>query len=71
MTTESRDRLLRAIAELGREAPELRLGQLVANVATLARGAQVEAIWDADDDDLLTAAERLLARYRERKAGAA
>ena len=66
MTTPNRAELLRLLAELSAEAPELRFGQLVANVATLARGAQVEAIWDAEDDELVAAAQRLLQHYRQR-----
>ena len=41
MTAPARAELLRLLAELSAEAPELRFGQLVANVATLAHGANV------------------------------
>jgi hypothetical protein len=71
MTNTTRSELLAAIAELGERAPELRLGQLIANVATLARGAKPEAVWDAEDDELLTAAKRLTERYRNREEYAA
>jgi hypothetical protein len=71
MTTPARAELLRLLADLSAEAPELRFGQLVANLATLAQGAKVEAIWDAEDEDLVAAAQRLLRRYAERKTGAA
>jgi hypothetical protein len=60
----SRGELLTCLADLSDAAPDLRLGQLVANLATLAQGAKVEAIWDAEDDQLLTAARRLLDHYR-------
>jgi hypothetical protein len=40
---------------------------LLANLATLAHGAKPEAVWDAEDDDLLAAARRLLGHYRARK----
>lgn len=66
MTNSKRSELLTAIAELSELAPELRLGQLVANLATLARGAKVEAVWDSEDDELLAAARRLIERYRDR-----
>ena len=69
MMPSTRDELLRLLAELSAEAPDLRFGQLVANVATLAHGAKVEAIWDAEDHELVVAAQRLLERYAERKAG--
>jgi hypothetical protein len=71
MTTATRQELLGVIAELGELAPDLRLGQLVANLATLARGAKVEAVWDAEDDELLAAARRLRERYRGRNESVA
>lgn len=64
--TTTRGELLRLLADLSEQAPDLRLGQLVANLATLAQGAKVEAIWDAEDEELVAAAERLLAHYRQR-----
>jgi hypothetical protein len=33
----------------------MRLGQLVANMATVARGAVAGAIWEAEDEELLSA----------------
>jgi hypothetical protein len=66
--TTTRGELLTLLTELSELAPELRLGQLVANLATLAQGAKVEAIWDAEDEDLLTAARRLREHYRSRNA---
>lgn len=65
MINSNRQELLALIAELSERAPDLRLGQLVANLATLARGAKVEAVWDAEDDELVTAAKRLVDHYRE------
>jgi hypothetical protein len=69
--TTSRIELLRVIGELSEEAGDLRLGQLITNLATLARGANVEAIWDAEDDELLAAAKRLLTKYQQRKQSVA
>lgn len=66
MTT--RAELLKLLAELSEEAPDLRFGQLVANLATLAHGSKVEAIWDALDEELSAAAKRLLQHYRLRNA---
>ena len=59
--TTTRSELLRLIGELSEEGDELRFGQLVANLATLAQGASVEAIWEAEDEELVEAARRLLA----------
>ncbi len=67
--TTTRGELLTCLSELSEAAPHLRLGQLVANLATLAQGAKVEAIWDAEDDELLVAARRLLEHYRSAQAG--
>jgi len=58
MTTD-RVQLLRLLAELSEQAPDLRFGQLVANVATLALGAKPEAVWDAEDSEMAAAAQRL------------
>lgn len=69
--TASREKLLCLVGQLSDEAPELRLGQLVANVATLALGAKSEAVWDAEDDELIAAAERLLKQYQQRTANVA
>jgi hypothetical protein len=66
--TTTRGELLTCLAELSEAAPDLRLGQLVANLATLAQGAKVEAIWDAEDEELLASARRLLEHYRSRQA---
>ncbi len=70
-TTSMRAELLAVITELGEHAPDLRLGQLIANVATLARGAKAESVWDCEDDELLAAARRLLEKYRGRRESAA
>lgn len=69
--TTTRGELLTCLTELSESAPDLRLGQMVANLATLAQGAKVEAIWDAEDEELLAAARRLLEHYRSRKASVA
>jgi hypothetical protein len=64
----SRDELLQVIAEISRVAPELRLGQMIANLAMKARGPNVEGIWDCEDEELLPAARRLLEFHRNRAA---
>ncbi len=69
--TPTRSELLRLLGELSEVAGELRLGQLVTNLATLAHGAKVEAIWDAEDEQLVEAARRLLAHYQQRKESVA
>jgi hypothetical protein len=50
------------VNELSERDSELRFGQMIANLATLARGPEVESIWDAEDEELAAAARRLLKR---------
>jgi hypothetical protein len=63
MRTE-RSELLSVLSDLSEACPEMRLGQLVANLATLAKGPTVEAIWDAEDEELLAAARRQLEAFQ-------
>ena len=66
MTNETRRELLRVLDELSAQCPDVRFGQLMANLATLAKGPTVEAIWDAGDEELLQAAREQLAIFRAR-----
>ena len=66
MNQTLRGELLQVLAELSALFPDWRFGQLVANVATSARGPQVESIWDSEDEELLAAARSLLSRNRDR-----
>jgi len=66
--TNCREELLHLLGELSGDAPNLRLGQMIANLATLALGAKPEAIWDVEDEELVAAAKRLLEQYRSRNA---
>ena len=47
--------LLARLAELGRACPEMRFGQLIANLAVVARGVNPSAAWDTEDEELLAA----------------
>jgi len=49
------DELTEALAEARHALPTLRLGQLIATMATIARGATPGAVWDMEDDELLSA----------------
>lgn len=68
--TTIREELLHLLADLSEQTPDLRLGQLVANLSTLALGAKVEAVWDVEDEELAAAAKRLAAHYRQPTADA-
>ena len=66
MTNETRRELLRVLDELSAQCPDVRFGQLLTNLATLAKGPTVEAIWDTEDEALLQAARRQLEIFRAR-----
>lgn len=63
---QSRKLLLAVLDELSELFPQRRFGQLVANVPTVPRAAQVEGIWESEDNELLTAARRLVERNQGR-----
>lgn len=58
MTTH--EDLLQTLRELHGLLPEMRFGQLVSNLATVARGPEAESAWDVEDDELLEAARQQL-----------
>ena len=69
--TSSRTELLRLIAELSDAAPDLRLGQMLTNLTMLSPGPNVMSVWDCEDDEFVTAAQRLLEILNERRAAIA
>jgi hypothetical protein len=66
MTNSKRQEVLRALEELGEACPEYRLGQMIANLAFLARGDAEGAVWDVEDDELLAAAQKHLSDWNAR-----
>ncbi|MHB1424028.1 MAG: hypothetical protein ACYC3I_12700 [Gemmataceae bacterium] len=67
MKNTTSDTLLQAIAQLRQLFPEWRFGQLVANLTTAAGSQEAESIWDIEDDQLLAATQRLIARNKGRQ----
>ncbi len=67
MINPVRQEVLQALAEISELAPEVRLGQLIANLSYLARGLSNESIWDMEDDELLAAARKHLEEWRSRR----
>lgn len=55
MNDLAHDELIESLVELRQAMPSMRLGQLIANMATVARGAVPGAIWEAEDEELLDA----------------
>jgi hypothetical protein len=63
----TRQEALIVLAELSELAPDVRLGQLVANLSYLARGMSANSIWDVEDDELLRAAKNHLEQWGQRQ----
>jgi len=55
MTAGDRNELMSRLSELQSLCPDMRLGQLIANMAVVARGTEPSAIWEMEDDELLAA----------------
>jgi hypothetical protein len=67
MNVSTTDELIGALSELRGLFPDWRMGQLVANLVTAAGGMDAAAIWEVEDEQLLTAARRLIERNRGRQ----
>jgi hypothetical protein len=55
MNGGTRDEILEQLGRLTDLTPDVRFGQLIANLSYLAVGPTPEAIWDMEDDQLLAA----------------
>jgi len=71
MSSSVRSELLRVLTELSELCPEVRLGQLIANLAYLARGLSNESIWDVEDEELVEAARKHMQAWRARRGAVA
>jgi hypothetical protein len=60
--------MLHILSELSECCPEVRFGQLIANLSYLAKGPTNEAIWDLEDEELLAAARKHLKERRNKEA---
>ncbi len=70
MNCEARRELLRVLQDLGDLTPDVRFGQLLANLSYMAKSFTALAIWDVEDDELLEAARSHLRELSERHAPA-
>ncbi len=64
MIPQEREQLLRALEELGRLHPEMRLGQLVEAVTVWASEARLNTVYDVTDAELLAAARAHIQQRR-------
>jgi hypothetical protein len=70
MNPEVRRQFLLVLGDLGEYSPDVRFGQLLANLSYMARSFTAEAIWDVEDEELLEAAKSHLEELSERRAAA-
>ena len=55
MTDPTRDEILTRLGRLSVLAPDMRFGQLIANLTFLAAGPWDQTLWDLEDEQLLGA----------------
>ena len=67
MISPERREILRLLEPLCELSPDVRFGQLMANLSYLAVAPTVEAIWDMEDDQLIVAIKKLTANLTELK----
>ena len=61
-----RDELLQVLSGFSDHAPELRFGQLIANLAFLARTTGGSDVWEVEDEELLRVARGHLRDLKRR-----
>ena len=66
MITPQRQEILRLLERLSELTPDVRFGQLMANMSYLALGPTTEAIWNMADEQLLAAMRKHIADLSER-----
>jgi hypothetical protein len=66
-----RQDILQQLERLSELAPDVRFGQLIANLAFLAAGPWDETLWDLEDDQLLAAIRQHIADLSGRQQGVA
>jgi len=71
MITAQRQEILRLLERLSELAPDVRFGQLIANLSYRAVAPTIEAIWDMDDEQLLLAIRDQIADLSDHAANVA
>jgi len=66
MITPQRQDILRMLENLSELTPDVRFGQLIANLSYMAVASTSEAIWDMEDDQLLAAIHQHIADLSKR-----
>ena len=68
MIAAQRQDILRLLQRLSELTPDVRFGQLIANLSYLALGPTNEAIWDMEDEQLLVALRKHITDLSDRAA---
>jgi hypothetical protein len=71
MITPERKQILQELEQLSELTPDVRFGQLIANLSYMAIGPTNEAIWDMEDEQLLAAIRQHKADLSQRAADVA
>jgi hypothetical protein len=71
MINPVRQEILRELERLSELAPDVRFGQLLANLTFLAAGPWEEALWGIEDDQLLAAMRQHVADLSSRQQSVA
>jgi hypothetical protein len=71
MISATRREILEKLGRLSELAPDMRFGQLVANLATIAEGRWDGVLWNLEDDKLLSAASQFAGELDRRDVSAA
>jgi hypothetical protein len=71
MITAERKEILRQLERLSELTPDVRFGQLIANLSYLAVAPTNEAIWDMEDEQLLEAIRHHTADLSKRQSSVA
>jgi len=70
MSATTDNALIESLLELRRALPSMRFGQLISNMATVAHGPVPGAVWDAEDEELLSAVRWQLEQLAARSSAA-
>ena len=71
MIDRTRQEILQSLERLSELTPDVRFGQLIANLSCLAIGPSQEAIWEMDDEQLLAAVRQHTAELSRRQSSVA
>ena len=66
MTTNTRTEILDRLAHFTELAPDMRFGQLIANLTFLAAGPWDRSLWELEDEKLLDAIRQFESQLNER-----